>query len=246
MKTTLKLVLFYLLYQLLFGGMMVGLNTIWPISVATQLGCSLILPAVVMTIHLVLGKHIQLKQALRPVRMDIMLSGVVCIIGAIMCCNALSSLIVLPDWLAKDFTSLSFNPMGIVGMVIFGPWIEELLFRGAILPALNRGEEDPWRGIWLSALVFGLIHINPVQVFFGFLMGIAFGWVTVQSRSLLPAIVGHVLNNGLSVIELRASASGATEVGIQSYSIVTLLFLTLLGLGVALMAGRQLEKEVAL
>ena len=245
MKTTLKLVLFYLLYQFLFGAMMTGLSFIWPISVSTQLGWSLILPAVVMPIHLVLGGYIHLRQALRPVKFDVMLSGVVCIVGAIMCCNALSGLIVLPDWLANDFTSLSYNPVGIAGLVIFGPWVEELLFRGAILPAFDRGDENPWRGILLSALAFGLIHINPAQVFFGFLMGIALGWVTMQSRSLLPAIVGHVINNGLSVMELRVSASNMTEVGIQSYSTGALLFLTILGLGVTLIAGRQLEKELA-
>ena len=57
----------------------------------------------------------------------------------------------------------------------------------------------------ISALIFGVIHLNPVQIVFGALYGLLLGWLTWRTGSLLPSIVVHVANN-TTVMLMPASA----------------------------------------
>lgn len=246
MKTTIKLVLLYFAYQLGAGLILGGLSHLWPIDQTTLLVSTLALSAGAMTTHLIGFGYINLRQALRPVGADAMLCSMVCAIGAIMCCNALSGIIILPDWLESDFTALSHSIPGIVCICLLAPWVEELLFRGVIMNRLNRQGKDPWRGILLSALMFGLIHVNPVQVFFGFLMGIALGWIAWHTRSLWPAIVAHALNNTMSVAEILSADTPTQRLDYSVLPITTLLTIAVVGLAMAILTGAQLPSQLPL
>ena len=57
----------------------------------------------------------------------------------------------------------------------------------------------PWPAIIVAALVFGIFHLNPVQIVYATLLGIVLGWIYYRTGSLLSVIVGHVLNNSLAV-----------------------------------------------
>ncbi len=50
------------------------------------------------------------------------------------------------------------------------------------------------------SLAFGLLHGNVVQLVFAFLGGLVFGFITVTTDNIIPAILIHALNNGMSVI----------------------------------------------
>ena len=84
------------------------------------------------------------------------------------------------------------------GAYLLGPVLEELVFRGAITRELLR-KFRPGMAIFISGLLFGLIHFNPVQSVFGFLAGMLLAWLYWRTRSVVPCIVVHVLNNALSV-----------------------------------------------
>ena len=73
-----------------------------------------------------------------------------------------------------------------------------MLFRGAITKVLLR-KYNPVKAIILSALIFGIFHINPAQVVGATLSGILFAWLYYKTGSLVPGILIHILNNGLSV-----------------------------------------------
>lgn len=244
MKTAIKLLLLYFAYQLLFGAALMGLSQLWPVEPATQLALSLLLSGAAMTVHLVAGHYVDLRQSFRPVGLNSMLCSVVCTLSTMIGCNALSELITLPNWLAEDFTDLSYNVLGVVGMTLVAPWVEELLFRGAILQRLNQGRRSPWRGIVLSALLFGLIHVNPAQMFFAIPMGIALGWVTVQTRSLWPAIIGHVVNNSLSVVEMVTNESVGNTLDYNRMTTGDLALATVIGLSCAVVVGRKLVHHI--
>ena len=87
---------------------------------------------------------------------------------------------------------------GILAIAVIGPVLEELLFRGAITKALLQ-QYSPTKAILLSALLFGVFHINPAQILPAFLIGILFAWTYYKTASLIPCILMHILNNSLSV-----------------------------------------------
>lgn len=104
----------------------------------------------------------------------------------------------LPDWTEQTFDELQQSVAGMLCMVLLGPALEEVLFRGAVMQELMR-RYRPWEAVALSGLLFGVTHINPAQVVAGCLMGILLGWIYWRTRSLLPCVLVHVLNNGLAV-----------------------------------------------
>lgn len=110
----------------------------------------------------------------------------------------MSKLSFLPDWLGDTFDVLQSGWLGIACISVLGPVLEELLFRGAITGILLR-KYAPAKAILLSALVFGIFHINPVQVVGATLSGVLFAWLYYKTGSLVPGILIHILNNSLSV-----------------------------------------------
>ena len=79
-----------------------------------------------------------------------------------------------------------------------GPIVEELLFRGTVTKLLL-SRYKPWVAIVLSGLLFGIYHMNPVQIVAASFSGFFLGWLYYRTRSLVPCIVVHILNNSLSV-----------------------------------------------
>ena len=94
------------------------------------------------------------------------------------------------------------------------------LFSVAVLPAIC--EEFTHRGLLLSgfktlgfkkavgysALLFGLMHLNVGQFFYATIIGLVLGVVTLYSRSIIPAIIIHFINNGINVYLSFAQAKG--------------------------------------
>lgn len=114
----------------------------------------------------------------------------------------LSALMSLMDWIPnimeQSFDILQSGWGGILAISIVGPVLEELLFRGAITKALLQ-QYQPAKAILFSALLFGVFHINPAQILPAFLIGILLAWTYYKTRSLIPCIFMHILNNSLSV-----------------------------------------------
>ena len=60
------------------------------------------------------------------------------------------------------------------------------------------------KAILITALIFGVIHINPAQVVNAFFLGLLLGWLFYRTGSLWPSICAHILNNSLSVLLSKA------------------------------------------
>lgn len=109
-----------------------------------------------------------------------------------------SQLTFLPNWLDNTFDVLQSGWLGILCITVLGPVLEELLFRGAITDALLK-KYSPAKAIVFSGLIFGLFHVNPVQVVSASLIGFVLAWLYYKTQSLIPCILIHILNNSLSV-----------------------------------------------
>jgi sodium transport system permease protein len=75
---------------------------------------------------------------------------------------------------------------------------EELAFRGFILSGLLRSFRQR-NAILISSFLFALFHMNVFQFLPAFFLGIVLGLLTVRSKSLVPAIIFHMVHNSMLI-----------------------------------------------
>ena len=80
---------------------------------------------------------------------------------------------------------------------------EELAFRGFILSGF-RHLGHKWRAIVYTSIFFGLTHSILQQSLVACLVGIVIGYLAVQSNSVFPGMLFHVVNNSLAVLVGRS------------------------------------------
>ncbi len=114
----------------------------------------------------------------------------------------------LPD-LSVDLTSPWSNVLLYTYACIIGPVLEELLYRGFLLHSLRKYNER--MAIFISALIFGLMHENYQQFILGFLIGIPLAIVTIKCSSLIPAIITHIFVNTTATLTSLFMAYYAPE-----------------------------------
>ena len=147
----------------------------------------------------------------------------------------------LEDNLSNVFSGLSNNVLGILTLAVLAPLLEEVLFRGAIQGMLMRFFGRPWPAIIVAALIFGVFHMNPVQIVYATLLGIILGWIYYRTGSLLSVIVGHVLNNSLAVVTTLLYSSAEEEAVADSvFGIVNFLVFAFLSIFFAVKLHRSL------
>ncbi|MBQ3918095.1 MAG: CPBP family intramembrane metalloprotease [Oscillospiraceae bacterium] len=88
----------------------------------------------------------------------------------------------------------AFLAQEVLTTIVLAPIAEELMFRGVVLRRLCK--VDQTFGIFMSALVFGLMHGNILQTVLGFTIGIVFAYADIKAGSILPSIIGHMFLNG--------------------------------------------------
>lgn len=75
--------------------------------------------------------------------------------------------------------------------------VEEMALRGIIMQQLRRYGD--MFAIVCSALIFGLMHCNLLQIPFAVIAGVAIGYAVVVTDSLWTGVIIHFLNNAFSV-----------------------------------------------
>lgn len=117
--------------------------------------------------------------------------------------------------------------LAVLVIAIFGPAVEELVFRGAIFNGLYRlgrlfsyrvgDDEGRNRKVELAAFVvaalvssalFALLHLSPVILPSIFTLALILCWLFRRSGSLLPPFVAHATFNSFTVVLLVLSALG--------------------------------------
>ena len=95
--------------------------------------------------------------------------------------------------------------------VVAAPILEEIFFRGLVLGTLAQRWGARW-AVLASAALFGLIHapILP-QMVNAFMMALVMGYIYVATRSLIPVIIIHAINNGLAYLALELTGSQMTD-----------------------------------
>ncbi len=96
----------------------------------------------------------------------------------------------------------------IVSAVFLAPLVEELLFRGLILPALEQSLGSTGKAVIFSGLAFGLVHLQVAhQVPALAVLGMILGYAYAKTRSLTLVILMHAIFNAKTILWLLLSGS---------------------------------------
>ena len=132
--------------------------------------------------------------------------------GAVM---ALVSLALPEEWLVKfDLAPLFLGPpwqriaLSLLAAIV-APVCEEVAFRGHML-TLWRARLRPAAAIVVTALLFAMLHLDPVRFVAVFLLGILFGWLAWRAGSLWPAIFAHAANNATASLLVGSIGEAAS------------------------------------
>lgn len=106
---------------------------------------------------------------------------------------------------ARRIMSLADGPAGVttvvVGVVLVAPFVEELYFRGLLLRALW-GRLGRTATVVVSSVLFGLAHVQLLQLPALVVVGLVAGALVVSTRRLAPAMWAHAAFNSVTVIQL--------------------------------------------
>jgi len=119
--------------------------------------------------------------------------------------NFINYFLPMPEMVRSLFDTLMVDQMLIISVIIIiimPAFAEELLFRGIILDGLINNYSKR-KAIIVSALLFGLIHLNPWQFFTGFFIGLFSAWICIKTNSLLLCIYIHLFHNLIGTAAMR-------------------------------------------
>ena len=217
MVRTIKLVIYYFLYQLLFTTL-ITLPSIWvelmnnggDVNAFTGtesnnniVGITMVLSGIAMIWHLIHFKYVKFNlKSFGEVSGKTIALSIPLIVAGMIFINLCSEFIGLPDMMQDTFRAMSRNVFGIISIAIMAPLVEELLFRGAIQGHLLRKGMKPVYAILIASAVFGIVHMNPIQIPFAFAIGMIFGWLYYRTGSVVPGMIGHFINNSIATIQM--------------------------------------------
>lgn len=172
-------------------------------DIYSVLAPSLLISDLLVIILLIAIKYCGIKELFKTVPADVFLFSIVFAICGMYAAEMLSSGFDIPNVLEEQFKAMSKSLSGFLAICIVGPIMEEIMMRRIILKEMQRATKSMWWGIIISAALFAIIHVNPIQVIFAMPAGIILGWLYCKTGSLLVPICIHILNNTAAFITMR-------------------------------------------
>ena len=112
---------------------------------------------------------------------------------------------------------------------VFAGICEEVLFRGTIMPAMEKEGLVP--AIVFSSFLFALMHISFLNLISTFMLGLVMAVIMIKTGSLWGAILFHMLNNFYAATYLYAAGQVEAASSIEPADL--LVFLPVLCLSLA-------------
>ena len=102
--------------------------------------------------------------------------------------------------------------VGFIATVFCPPICEEAIMRGAVLSNF-RGIKKDWVIVLIIAVMFGILHTDPVRFINTSLMGGCLAYFVVKRNNILLAALYHFINNFLSMGMSTISQYSAQQAG---------------------------------
>lgn len=154
-----------------------------------------------------------------------------CFVAALMLgCGsfAMNNLLAMTPLLERSagyrFVEQSFYSSGlfweIAVLCVLTPVTEELLYRRIVFGEL-RGWLGRWGAVVMSALLFGVMHMNVVQTLYAFGLGLLLGLLVERFGDVRVPMCGHIAANLLSVLRSELGLFAGLEQGSAAFLAVT-------------------------
>ena len=205
----------FILTSVVIGGIVGGVLSLAGVSQEVMMAIVYPLPMVCTALFAIFygrgrgeKKKPALCFALPPRHWGLVLGGLVLMLSMSVVLEPLLSLFP-KEWFEWMNAQIGRGVWTIITTVVMASVLEEWLFRGIV----QRSAENaygPVAGILISATVFGVIHLMPMQVINAFALGIALGYVYYKTRSLTAVILMHAANNGLAYYMAGVGPADAT------------------------------------
>ena len=96
-----------------------------------------------------------------------------------------------------------------VTAMFFAPVLEELLCRGIVLETLRRRWSN-FVAVAVSALFFGIVHVEPATALAGVVVGFVFGMIYLRTQSLFSVMILHSVNNAIALALICLDMDGVS------------------------------------
>ncbi|MFR7935554.1 MAG: lysostaphin resistance A-like protein, partial [Clostridium perfringens] len=106
-------------------------------------------------------------------------------------------------------------------VVILAPIFEELVFRGIIFNEASKVKGGIFP-ILVSGLLFGLFHVQPIQIVYTSILGIILAFVYSKTHSLPIVMFLHMLNN---LAAISPESVKAIVMVVQVFCIIPMVYL---------------------
>jgi len=158
-------------------------------------------------------------------------------VGVMLLSAALTMLLtqILPNYTDRDAPIhemvRTMHPMVAILLVAVQPALcEEFFCRGFLVATLKKCKKD-WVVILLTAVIFGVLHLDVVASFSAALLGGLLAYLAIRTRSLLLPILFHFFNNALSVVLAYGTSDTQATETVESLSVLGTVGLVLFYLG---------------
>ena len=215
-KRTLTTLGIWLAIQVAVGIVYLVISLFRKIDPASMLTQSLLISDILVIVALLILRYFRIKDFFKTIPADIFFISMVMGLTTMFAVDLLSQPVDVPNLLEEQFNQLAQTFGGFLGICIIGPVMEEIMMRRIILKEMRKRTHSMWWGIIISAAIFAIIHVNPIQVVFALPAGIVLGWLYCRTGSLLVPVCVHILNNTFSFITMRMDPGSESELELDS------------------------------
>lgn len=213
----------------LVAGLLAAAGTMLHLGQATAMSIALILCGGA-TVIILLNLGIVRERAFQLLRMRwaLLPLAVVGAFAGIFTMNTVCEALYLPDYTRDEVLKMAYNPLGIIVITLVAPFVEEVVFREGIISPMLRHHFHRWQAILVSALAFSIVHLNPVQIPFAFVMGIIFAIIFMKTGNIFTSLAIHIANNALAILQIRLFGESTSKLKIavdgdfQTYLVIAI------------------------
>lgn len=211
MKKTLISIGIWIASQIVVTLIFVIAATIAKIDIAETIAPALAISDALVILILLVMRYYKANELFQLVPGKIFLASMLLGFCSLMAVDMLAAQVDIPNMFGDMFQKMSHSIWGFFGICLIGPIMEEILMRRVILTEMSALTKSQWWGIIISAALFAVVHVNPIQVVFAMPAGIVLGWLYCKTGSLFVPICIHIMNNTISFFTLRSGKESNLE-----------------------------------